>query len=618
MSDIYNAFTKKKIHVELTDDVYPAVTAAFEAVKTKLPSLTNDFIDLRWNSKKNYFLLTFNMPVVLHFADGSSKSHHFAFDDITRQSVDLKDLKILLSSIGTVKPFLMSNYVVEIRPGVRIGLKWTDTVKLSDLIKLERLHMFETDQVGVAASHVRVAASPFAKAVPAKAPKPPRAVKAAVKAKSAAPVFPVLPISLRVPLPFVPTPMPVIAGGAGAAPAVAPAAIELGIGGFGCVSDRALPCIDAEKVAVTIHPSSGLNASPFVYKVQVKNDKLWDLNTSVIMTVDPLNNFLLPYESTCRVAENSDSLNCAPIKGKKEPIVQLSMRRGLDLEKPTEWLPLIKTSSQLTPAVMTLFVNLLDGCATLCNRMIVHGDIKPANILYFKEDARLRLIDYDFMSSFFLLENLSDEVKLQRAPFTREMLSQYIDHVTLNEIARRWRLNEISIWFTFSEVQYFPPNNCIAYYCVVNEDAKNFTHTPRWDSFKRIVETDFLAKHVALRIKEFRLENSRALALASQYVDLIKDSGKVYIQQFTAFLDYVIDKNKHGTVVDVFKDVYYPEKHDAYMLGGFLLQFFLKYNPDENEQSEWFLQVVNGLLQPDPRARLDISTARDALRRFAS
>ena len=54
------------------------------------------------------------------------------------------------------------------------------------------------------------------------------------------------------------------------------------------------------------------------------------------------------------------------------------------------------------------------------------------------------------------------------------------------------------------------------------------------------------------------------------------------------------------------------------MLGGFLLQFFLKYNPDENEQSEWFLQVVNGLLQPDPRARLDISTARDALRRFAS
>ena len=487
--------------------------------------------------------------------------------------------------------------------------------------------------------------------------------------------------------------------GADAAPTNHP--LWLGEGGFGCVFDGPQECnADVEDFAV----STGLSAAPLVYKVQETEPWLLRLNASLHL-LDPTSQYTLPYERVCtlKYPNVTRAGACQILKGSDKPLMQLAMRRGVVLSKPEQLIeamlkfPVPSTIESLegkiiaNAFVLNLFQQLFDGCAQMCARGVVHGDIKSCNVLYFKEDNRFRLIDFDFMGSFYLNDVSAHIAAIIKMPFStiaetsagsvitaagseitaaglaitaadsattaadsvitaansaitaaesvisaRNVLVLTADKMRINALAlfasdpavlhAAFESPNVHAMFAFTTLGYAPPETVIA---AVARDAyrRQKLGRPMSDSdFEDKVRTlfnDVYFNGVERKGKPPRKSFIRNLALdradRDAYLRLyshwfIREKGAFVAEtQFYDFMEHVIDSPEVHGPEGWFAAAYYPDKHDAFMLGYLLFDMLLTLRFRTNAASVKLYDIANKLLCADPRKRMSIAAARDAI-----
>ena len=576
MPVFFNRFTDTTLSVDSDAEMQAAIDGARKEVLRAHPSVAPESIFV-FSTPDGDVIMTFAVQVHVTLASGRTvPTFRYPFMDVIHNTVDLAELAPRLKKYAATKPFALDSFTVRLA-NEAVTTSWSRPLSLSRLGASGALEILE--------SAVKTPRTPRTPRIP-----PPKTPKT-----------PTPPLRTK----------PSTRSAAEAAAAAAAANNQIGAGSFGCVIEKPVTCAGPDAaVDVPVHAFNGLRKAGRVFKIQEQNDSLWKFNTEVLLRIDPRSAFLLPFESMCRVADLDDVADCKPIQYSVRPIVQLSMRRGVDMHKAASWLPLLKTHDELTVHIIEAFVDLFDGCALLCEHGIVHGDIKPANILYFPQDSKFRLIDYDFMSSFYFM-SLSRQLDMETT-FSRTGLAAYLrDNVGIDTVLRNF--DDDRERFAFAVSSYFPAENILAYMCAVS-DVKYQTQTPDWTKFSKFAARMFDEKCVQPLQKMFSRGSPRALRLFQMHLDLFKDGGVAYAQQFVDFVQDVVALNRTGTCASLFLDVYYPEKHDAFQLGYVLMQFMMQYDAAQNVVTSAVLHVANALLHPNPARRLSIDVAANVLR----
>jgi serine/threonine protein kinase len=166
-------------------------------------------------------------------------------------------------------------------------------------------------------------------------------------------------------------------------------------GAYGCVFSPPLPCkTKARTKAVRV---GKIFVDPEEAKLESKNN-------AVMHRVDPSYRFTIRTFGECttdvRDADPSDQIGtCSFIQENvSTQYLQLMYEHGghdlhVVIDHPSEFPTL--TFDDIIP----MFVPLIEGLTTLANKKIVHGDIKPGNIMY-TQKHRLVLIDYGMLTTY--------------------------------------------------------------------------------------------------------------------------------------------------------------------------------------------------------------------------
>ena len=401
----------------------------------------------------------------------------------------------------------------------------------------------------------------------------------------------------------------------------------LGMGEYGCVYEAPRPCT-AKPETVTVE---GIDtALPLVYKVQREDDgKTWRLN-SVILGIDPTQELLLPYESTCPV-DNRDAVGCKPLE-RAPRVLQLAMRKGTRLTQSA--LSHDGMYDDISISHVQQLATLCKGVAKMASKGYVHGDIKLANSLLFSAPAapaaaaaaaaaaesKIMLIDYDFFASMFLVPlHRHVETALGR-PVTRELvLDSLSDAYVQNTVFPQF---DTTYFFAFARTSYFPPENHVTDACVQEFYAR--VRSP-WRKRQFQCVQSCIDMQIHLMKKELRA--THAAPLLRETLDIFRSESEYMRRYTTDFLQGTVMRGLEFPADDaaaqnefyaqVFQRAYYPHAHDAFQLGYFLAEFVCKFDPPSSSvYARKLLKIANKLLCPNPAARLTTAEAAAKLQRI--
>ena len=368
---------------------------------------------------------------------------------------------------------------------------------------------------------------------------------------------------------------------------------ELGRGSFGCVFESPLPCDTIESVTGLPVPATS------VYKLMRAEDAavVWARNANLVLKLDASSIFTVPLRSRCRVTDvHAARAACAPM-ARSDDIEQLAMQFGIVLTRFITWTQHVRT---LKAALKPLYV-LLRHCKRMNAAGVVHGDIKPDNILYFSSEARFKLIDYDFMASFYM----DDAIPMQPMDVSAHVSRPVVDMMlTARPLAPGCR-------FAFNNVAYyFPPENDVASECREAALSRFPLHADMNDF------VDACKQNFELRASALASELRAWLPMhLHRHLTILHDHD-AYVAQFVVFVRDVLS----GTWPDlnaIFRKGYYPAAHDAFHFGYvfvFLVGQYASREAQDVRAVHTMLSISNDLLCPNPRERHTIGKAFDAVR----
>ena len=356
----------------------------------------------------------------------------------------------------------------------------------------------------------------------------------------------------------------------------------LGLGMYGCVySVPHEPCVDDD-----ILPDSNAfmaGTTDVAYKVGRLSDAnaAWTINKDVILKIDPNSDFTVPLHTKCTL-RREPSADCTSLKGVREPMGQVSMRKGAVL-KSVKW----------SETHVGSIVKLLDNCAKLTELGFVHGDIKPDNILYFEGDQTLRLIDFDLLSTFDMMDVAGTVAQVQRVMTKGQVVTRETALRALvrdpTRLMRELNSNNPHARFALAAQAYFPPENCITTNCV------------------RARYTDRKAIQSSFHAYTKKLIDVLRSWLPEDMMNMLHIASQQYITDFDLFTIRTV----HRDPLRTFLEAFYPDKHDAFQL-GIVLAYFVGKMVSRRYISKTqmtfglygvLIKSMNDLLQSDPTKR---------------
>lgn len=154
----------------------------------------------------------------------------------------------------------------------------------------------------------------------------------------------------------------------------------IGQGNYGCVFNPPLDCF-AIKVKDKDKDKDKANIGKVFFKESEFNNELEQ--TKIIKLFDPKHIFTLPIVNHCKI-KKVKSKSCNIDSNSHQIIYPYG---GIDL-----------TMINIDNNILYCFLKIIKGISVMHLHKYIHGDIKPANILYNKNKNVLKLIDFGFAS----------------------------------------------------------------------------------------------------------------------------------------------------------------------------------------------------------------------------
>ena len=230
-------------------------------------------------------------------------------------------------------------------------------------------------------------------------------------------------------------------------------------GTYGCVIKDVLSCTAAPPVAYA--PPMGF-ADSTVSKLTTRRAARRNRAIHAALTaVDSTFAFTVPFETECAISEDARARVAADGQCGKllaaasaalNDVVQVTMREGVtfsDYVADATDVPL--------HALYELMYSVCEGAHTLHGFEIGHGDLKNTNLVYFKKDNRVRMIDYDFMFSYDLRTPEKLAAKLPGEPTYADVLRGMSDSALTERFAAASQ-SGVAVTRFHSVQSYFPPD----------------------------------------------------------------------------------------------------------------------------------------------------------------
>ena len=429
-----------------------------------------------------------------------------------------------------------------------------------------------------------------------------------------------------------------------------------GSGSFGCIASTQIPCVDGV-YAKGLKPQDALrhkDVSVVKFEAETAGNASW-VHREALHDLDPTGDFLLPLKAICKV---NDPALVSTLR-KTCPVLNVSHAGTSTLEAPMEIFmdkgyPFL--SEQYIKDVpfedtIALLIPLFDGVARMDAEEVVHGDIKPENVLFFNHDgAKLKLIDFDFLTAYDVLEPLT--LKSARGPDAPDWRARIVPSL---DFLKAYETNGL---FERSENVYFPPETTFQNVCYssalgritgsrVRTFDRSFHLTRAWlesvlrrdwcdelDICKPAVADMFNAHYVSIRDRYTRTtldedtdaQRRRAEDMLARQAAITSPSDlawrrKEIMDAITREYEKLRQRGQVGMTtfysVSALVQTYAPDKHAAFQMGVLFLRVLLEYaRRDSSGRVNYksFLSLVNMLMKPLPDDRMSVADAAKLLR----
>ena len=238
----------------------------------------------------------------------------------------------------------------------------------------------------------------------------------------------------------------------------------MGSGTFGCVLRATLPCESSTQVQLL--KTQPAFSSTTVAKVTIDQGVSRIRNIAQILhEIDPSHTFTVPLETQCRLTDAATARvfaepDCDQLKQTRQSwsypaLAQVTMREAQPLRKLMDTLVTLPSSKFPLSFLLEILNNFFYEVWSMEDFEIGHGDIKLDNVVYASADAKLRLIDYDFLYAYDLRTPLA--VNTDMSVSYDMVLPSLPTPILLQRL--RDATHHAGAVTSFGQAWYFPPEN---------------------------------------------------------------------------------------------------------------------------------------------------------------